>query len=132
MAERALELMLTRVTHRIAFGLPLAEQGSIKEDIANARVEINQVRLLCLDTAYKMDKQGNKNTKKEIALCKIAAPRMAKQVIDNAMQAFGGTISIDHEHSSQTNQFLHTFFLPGFSLELQYLVLSYFLLLTVL
>jgi len=90
MAERALELMLTRVTQRVAFGLPLAEQGSIKEDIANARVEINQVRLLCLDTAYKMDTQGNKNTKKEIALCKIAAPRMAKQVIDNAMQAFGG------------------------------------------
>ena len=94
MAERALELMLTRVTHRVAFGAPLAEQGSIKEDIANARVDINQVRLLCLDTARKMDVQGNKNTKKEIALCKIAAPRMAKQVIDNAMQAFGGSVVV--------------------------------------
>ena len=90
MAERALDLMVQRTTQRVAFGKPIAEQGTIKADIALSRVEIDQTRLLCLDAAKAMDDGGNKLAKDQIAAIKIAAPAMAKRVIDRAMQSHGG------------------------------------------
>ncbi len=90
MAERALELMCERVTRRVAFGRPLAEQGVIREWIAESRVEIEQTRLLVLKTAWLMDTVGNKGAHTEISAIKIAAPSMALRVIDRAIQAFGG------------------------------------------
>jgi acyl-CoA dehydrogenase len=89
MAERALEAMCRRVKSRVAFGKPLAEQGVIIERIANARIMIDQVRLLTLHAAHRMDTVGNKAAKAEIAMIKVAAPSMACQVIDWAMQAHG-------------------------------------------
>jgi len=89
MAERALEAMCRRVKARVAFGKPLAEQGVIIERIANARILIDQARLLTLHAAHRMDKVGNKAAKAEIAMIKVAAPTMACQVIDWAMQAHG-------------------------------------------
>lgn len=81
--------MCERVTSRIAFGKPLAEQGTILNDIALSRVEIDQTRLLCLNAAHRMDLYGNKIAKNDIATIKIASPRMAKAVTDRAIQAFG-------------------------------------------
>uniref|UniRef100_A0A0B7ANJ2 Acyl-CoA dehydrogenase n=1 Tax=Arion vulgaris TaxID=1028688 RepID=A0A0B7ANJ2_9EUPU len=89
-AERALELMLDRTVNRIAFGKPLAAQGSIQEDVAKSRIEIEQCRLLVLKAAYMMDLYGNKIAAPEIAMIKVAAPNMALAVIDRAIQAFGG------------------------------------------
>jgi len=89
MAERALEAMCRRVKARVAFGKPLAEQGVIIERIANARILIDQARLLTLHAAHRMDKVGNKAAKAEIAMINVAAPTMACQVIDWAMQAHG-------------------------------------------
>ena len=86
-AERALSLMIERVTTRVAFGKPLAEQGTILADIARSRVEIDQARLLCLHAARTMDLHGNKAAKKEIASVKIVAPLMAKQVVERSIQA---------------------------------------------
>jgi acyl-CoA dehydrogenase len=90
MAERALEAMCRRVKSRVAFGKPLAEQGVIIERIANSRIMIDQARLLTLQAAHRMDTVGNKAAKAEIAMIKVAAPNMACQVIDWAMQAHGG------------------------------------------
>lgn len=89
MAERALEAMCRRVKSRVAFGKPLAEQGVIIERIANSRIMIDQARLLTLHAAHRMDMVGNKGAKAEIAMIKVAAPNMACQVIDWAMQAHG-------------------------------------------
>jgi acyl-CoA dehydrogenase len=89
MAERALEAMCRRVKARVAFGKPLAEQGVIIERIANSRIMIDQARLLTLHAAHRMDTVGNKVAKAEIAMIKVAAPNMACQVIDWAMQAHG-------------------------------------------
>ncbi|MDO5678847.1 MAG: acyl-CoA dehydrogenase family protein [Pelistega sp.] len=89
-AERALELMCQRALDRKPFGRPLADQGVTRERIANARIMIDQARLLVLNAAYMMDTVGNKVAKKEIAMIKVAAPSMACQVIDWAMQAHGG------------------------------------------
>jgi acyl-CoA dehydrogenase len=89
MAERALEAMCKRVKARVAFGKPLAEQGVIIERIANARIMIDQARLLTLQAAHRMDLVGAKEAKAEIAMIKVAAPNMACQVIDWAMQAHG-------------------------------------------
>lgn len=89
-AERALELLCKRVQEREAFGRPLAEQGVIREWIADSRIEIEQARLLTLKAAYMMDTVGNKEAKSEIAMIKVVAPNMALQVIDRAIQAFGG------------------------------------------
>ncbi|QGP80537.1 acyl-CoA dehydrogenase family protein [Sphingobium sp. CAP-1] len=89
MAERALEAMCRRVKSRVAFGKPLAEQGVIIERIANSRIMIDQARLLTLHAAHRMDTVGNKVAKAEIAMIKVAAPNMACQVIDWAMQAHG-------------------------------------------
>ena len=89
MAERALEAMCRRVKSRVAFGKPLAEQGVIIERIANSRIMIDQARLLTLHAAHRMDTVGNKVAKADIAMIKVAAPNMACQVIDWAMQAHG-------------------------------------------
>ncbi|XP_059139212.1 acyl-CoA dehydrogenase family member 10-like isoform X4 [Physella acuta] len=89
-AERALELMLDRTTKRVAFGKPLAAQGSIQQDVAKSRLEIEQCRLLVLKAAYMMDLYGNKVAAPEIAMIKIVAPNMALRVIDRAIQAHGG------------------------------------------
>jgi acyl-CoA dehydrogenase len=88
-AERALELMCRRVSERVAFGRPLAEQGVIQEWIAESRVRIEQGRLLVLKTAWLMDTVGNRGAHAEIQAIKIAIPLMAEWVIDKAIQAHG-------------------------------------------
>lgn len=90
-AERALEDMCARVNDREAFGKKLADQGVIREWIADSRIEIEQARLLTLKAAYMMDTVGNKEAKSEIAMIKVVAPNMALKVIDRAIQAFGGS-----------------------------------------
>ena len=90
MAERAFDLMCQRVIQREAFGKPLARQGVIQEWIAEARVRIEQVRLLTLKTAWLMDTVGNKGARIEISAIKVAAPEMATWVLDRAIQAHGG------------------------------------------
>ncbi len=88
-AERALELMCKRALNRVAFHKPVADQGVTRERIANARMLIDQARLLTLNAAWKMDTAGNKVAKQEIAMIKVVAPNMACQVIDWAMQVHG-------------------------------------------
>ncbi len=89
-AERALELLCRRAESRVAFGSTLAEKDVIKEIIAESRLEIEQVRLLTLNAAHKIDEHGAKAARKEIAMIKIATPRVSINVIDRAMQVFGG------------------------------------------
>lgn len=88
-AERALEELCKRVQNRTTFHTPLANQGVIREWIANSRIEIEQARLLTLKAAYMMDTVGNKQAKTEIAMIKVVAPNMALKVIDRAIQAHG-------------------------------------------
>jgi len=88
-AERALELMCKRLNSRIAFGKPLSAQGVWHERIADARIMIEQARLLTLKAAYMMDTVGNKEARAEIAMIKVIAPNMASQVLDWAIQAHG-------------------------------------------
>jgi acyl-CoA dehydrogenase len=90
LAERALELLCKRATKRVAFGRPISDQGVTRERIAEARCRIDQARLLTLKAAWMMDVAGNKTAKAEIAMIKVVAPQMALQVIDWAMQVFGG------------------------------------------
>jgi len=90
LAERALAQMCKRSLSRVAFGKPVAEQGVTLERIAEARILIDQARLLVLNAAYMMDTVGNKVAAKEIAMIKVAAPGMACQVIDWAIQVQGG------------------------------------------
>ena len=89
-AERALELMIRRANSRIAFGKTVASQGVIRQWIAEARLEIEQARLLVLKTAWMMDEAGNKSARNEIAMIKAVCPQMALKVIDRAIQVHGG------------------------------------------
>ena len=89
-AEMALEKMAKRLLSRSPFGKPLAEQSVWEQRIAEARTDIEMTRLLCLKAADMMDKLGNKGARLEIAMIKVAAPRMALRVIDDAIQAHGG------------------------------------------
>jgi acyl-CoA dehydrogenase len=89
-AERALELMKERAKSRVAFGKPLAEQGVIRQWISEARLAIEQARLLVLKTAWMMDEVGNKAARREIAMIKAVVPPMALKIIDRAIQAHGG------------------------------------------
>jgi acyl-CoA dehydrogenase len=90
LAERALERMCTRSRERVAFGKPLSQQTVTLERVAEARILIDQARLLTLKAAWMMDTVGNKAARKEIAMIKVAAPAMACQVIDWAIQLHGG------------------------------------------
>jgi acyl-CoA dehydrogenase len=89
MAEKALRLMCERVQQRVAFGQPLADQGTIQAEIAEARLAIEQARLLTLKTAWLIDTVGVKGARVEISAIKVAAARLATTVIDRAIQAFG-------------------------------------------
>ncbi|WP_242076410.1 acyl-CoA dehydrogenase family protein [Brevundimonas diminuta] len=89
-AERALELMVTRLLNRTAFNKQLAEHSVWEQRVAEARTNIEMCRLLVLKAAWMMDQAGAKNARSEIAQIKVAAPRMALQIIDDAIQAFGG------------------------------------------
>ncbi len=90
MAERALALMVDRARSRVAFGQPLADQGVVRELIAQSRIEIDQARLYVYRTAWLIDRYGAKGARTEIAGIKVAAPAMATRVIDRAIEVFGG------------------------------------------
>jgi acyl-CoA dehydrogenase len=90
MAERALALMVERAKARVAFGRPLAEQGTVREAIALSRIEIDQARLLVLKAADLIDRHGAKGARTEIAAIKVAAPRVCLDVLDRAIQVHGG------------------------------------------
>lgn len=89
MAERALSLMVNRSAERTAFGKGLNQQGVIQEWVANARIDIEQARLLVLKTAWLIDTVGAKAARKEIAAIKVVVPRMAERIIDHAIQTHG-------------------------------------------
>ena len=88
-AERALDAMCRRVKSRVAFGKTLAEQGTIRADIADSRMEIEQSRLLTMHAAYRMDTVGNKEARGELAMVKVIVPNMTLRVLDRAIQAHG-------------------------------------------
>ncbi|SDE46305.1 acyl-CoA dehydrogenase family protein [Rhodococcus tukisamuensis] len=90
MAERALELMCLRASTRVTFGRTLSERANIQDWIAEARIEIEMVRLLTLKAAWLMDTVGNKEARTEIAAIKVAAPQMALKIVDRAIQVHGG------------------------------------------
>jgi len=90
LAERALETMIMRARTRVAFGKPLAAQGTVQDAVAQSRCEIEQARLLTLAAAAALDRDGIKGAKDAIAMIKIVAPRMACAVIDRAIQVHGG------------------------------------------
>ena len=89
MAERGLDAMKARVKSRTAFGKLLADQGTIQQDIALSRIDIEQTRMMTLNAAHMMDTVGNKVAAAEIAMIKVAAPNMALRVLDRAIQAHG-------------------------------------------
>ncbi|PPJ30781.1 acyl-CoA dehydrogenase [Nocardia nova] len=90
MAERALELTCRRASTRIAFGKPIAANANIQDWIAEARIDIEMIRLLTLKAAYLMDTVGNKEARTEIAAIKVAAPNIALKIVDRAIQVHGG------------------------------------------
>ena len=89
-AEEALEKMAKRLMSRVAFGKAIAEHSIWEQRVAEARINIEMTRLLCLKAADMMDRAGNKAARDEIAMIKVAAPRMALAILDDAIQAFGG------------------------------------------
>ncbi len=89
-AERALDMMITRATSRVAFGGPLSEQGVVQQQIAESRMEIEQARLLTLKAAWMIDHVGARGARTEIAAIKVIAPRVALNVLDRAIQVHGG------------------------------------------
>ncbi len=89
-AERALALMVARAQDRVAFGAPLADQGVVRQQIAESRLEIEQARLLCHRACHVIDTAGNKAAKDLVAMAKVAVPRAATAVIDRAIQVHGG------------------------------------------
>ncbi|MER7046264.1 acyl-CoA dehydrogenase family protein [Streptomyces jumonjinensis] len=98
MAERAIELMCRRAVDRTAFGKPIAEQGVVRNWIADARVTVEQLRLLVLKTAWLMDTVGNRGAHTEIQAIKIATPRAVVEILDRAVQVHGaGGVSQDFE-----------------------------------
>ena len=95
-AERALELMCKRANERVTFGAPVATRSNIQDWVAEARIEIEMVRLLTLKTAWLMDTVGNKHARTEISAIKVAAPNVALKIIDRAIQVHGaGGVSDD-------------------------------------
>jgi len=90
LSERAVELMIERAKSRVAFGKPISEQGVVRAQIAESRIEIEQARLLTLKAAHLMDTVGNKGARSEIAMIKVVAPRMACGIVDRAIQVHGG------------------------------------------
>ncbi|MDQ0382979.1 acyl-CoA dehydrogenase family protein [Amycolatopsis thermophila] len=89
-AERALALLVQRAKDRVAFGVPLAEQGVVRQQIAESRLEIEQARLLCYRASHVIDVDGNKAARDLVAMAKVAVPRAATRVIDRAIQVHGG------------------------------------------
>jgi acyl-CoA dehydrogenase len=90
MAERALELMCKRAQSRVTFGKPVADNANIQDWIAEARIDLEMIRLLTLKAAYMMDTVGNKEAQTEIAAIKVAAPNIALKIVDRAIQVHGG------------------------------------------
>jgi acyl-CoA dehydrogenase len=89
-AERALEAMVRRASSRVAFGKPLADQGTVRADIAESRMDIEQARLLTMKAAHMMDTVGNKAARGDLAMVKVVVPRMTLRVLDRAIQVHGG------------------------------------------
>jgi acyl-CoA dehydrogenase len=88
--ERALALVKGRANERVAFGRTLAEQGVVREWVAESRIQLEALRLLVLKTAWLMDTVGNKRAMTEIQAIKIAVPRAIQQILDRAIQVYGG------------------------------------------
>lgn len=89
-AERALELLCRRAQERVTFGQPVSERANVQDWIAEARIDIEMIRLLAMKTAWLMDTVGNKHARTEIAAIKVAAPQIAQRIIDRAIQVHGG------------------------------------------
>jgi acyl-CoA dehydrogenase len=89
-AERALDLLCQRALARTTFGKPIAENANVQDWIAESRIELEMVRLLTMKTAWLMDTVGNRHARTEIAAIKVAAPQVALEVIDRAIQIHGG------------------------------------------
>lgn len=108
MADRALELMTKRAMSRVAFGKELARQGTVQQAIAESRIAIEQARLLTLKAAWMIDEVGAKGARMEIAAIKVVAPRVALDVIDRAIQVFGGAGVSDDVPLAQMYAFART------------------------
>src|SRR5690606_21630381 len=89
-AERALALMVSRASSRVAFGKPLADQGVVQQQIAESRISLDQARMICQLAARTIDVHGNKAAAPYVSAAKVSVPRVALEVIDRAIQVFGG------------------------------------------
>jgi acyl-CoA dehydrogenase len=95
LSERVLRMMVLRVRERVTFGRPLAEQGVVREWIAESRIEIDGTRHLVYDAAEQLDRLGNKRAAPALAMAKVQAPRIAQRIVDRAIQAFGAEGLLD-------------------------------------